>query len=85
MCREQRDELVPPAACQVLERPGDDHGALALGDVRAEVLALRLGVTHQVEQVILELEGKAGVHAKAPERLHLLIGAPTADGSDGER
>ena len=38
-----------------------DHGerALAFSDVRSKVFALYLGVSDQVEKIVLQLEGKA--------------------------
>ena len=44
----------------MLERPHHGERPLALGDVRAEVLPLGLGVSHEVEQVVGQLEGDAG-------------------------
>jgi hypothetical protein len=60
----------------MLERPAHDHGALALGDVAPEVLALGLGVANEVEEVVLQLEGEACVHAKRAKRLHLCVRPP---------
>ena len=85
MRREDAEKLVLIGARKVLECPAHDHGAFALRDVAPEVLALRLGVAHEVEKVVLQLEGKAGVHAKGAERIHLRVRAAATDGADGER
>ena len=64
------------------------HGnerALTLGDVGAEVLVGGLLGANKVEQVILNLEGKAGVQAKGAQRLDLLFVASANDGSGGKR
>ena len=64
------------------------HGnerALTLGDVGAEVLVGGLLGADQVEQVVLNLEGKARVQAKGAQRLNLLLAASANDGSGGKR
>ena len=62
-----------------------DKRALALGDVGTEVLVGGLLGTDQVEQIILDLEGKAGVQAKGAQCLDLLFAASANDGPGGKR
>ena len=74
-------KLVSLQVSQVGEGPYHQQRALALGDVAAEVLALSLGVSDEVQEVVLQLEGKAGAHAKLVERAQLLGRAATAEGA----
>ena len=57
---EKRHELLSACGVEMLERPHHGERPLALGDVRAEVLPLGPGVSHEVEQVVGQLEGDAG-------------------------
>ena len=61
-----------------------DEGALALCDIGAEVLVGGLFGADQVEQVVLNLEGKARVQAKGAQRLNLLLAAAADNGSGGK-
>ena len=63
----------------VLEGADRDEGALALGDVGAEVLVLGGLVAEEVEQVVLDLERQSGVHAEGSQPFDLLLGAAADD------
>lgn len=62
-----------------------DKRALALGDVGAEVLVGGFLSADKVEQVVLNLKGKACVQAKGAQRFDLLIAAAADNGSGGKR
>ena len=62
-----------------------DKRALALGDVGAEVLVGGFLSADKVEQVVLNLKGKARVQAKGAQRFDLLIAAAADNGSGGKR
>ena len=62
-----------------------NEGALALGDIGAEVLVGGLLGADQVEQVVLNLEGKARVQPKGAQCLNLLFAAAADNGSGGKR
>ena len=83
--REELDKLVRALLGKVADRPHGGHSALALGDVAPEVLALRLGVADEVEQVVLELEGEAGGHAEGAQGLDLPLACAGADRAHDER
>ena len=76
---EQRDEFRARFGREVLERPDHGERALALGDVAAEVLALRVGVAHEVEQVILKLEREARWAAELNQPRGGLLVGPSGD------
>ena len=79
---QQVHELIV-AAC-IAQRVHGNKGALALGDVAAEVLVIGLGLANEVEQVVLDLERQTGLHAKAAQGLDLLLGASAHDGAAGQ-
>ena len=61
-----------------------DERALALCDIGAEVLVGGLLGANKVEQIILDLKGKARVQAKGTQRLNLVFAAATDNGSGGK-
>ena len=59
----------------MLKRVDHRERALAFSDVRPKVFALYLGVSYQVEKIVLQLKGKANFEAKVFERIkRLLVG-----------
>ena len=75
MRRKYGDKLCLFCWAKMLKRVDHGERALALSDVRPKVFALYLGVSYQVEKIVLQLEGKAYLEAKVFERIkRLLVG-----------
>ena len=79
---QQGEELLALRALGMSQRMHGDHSALALGDIAAEVLCRGFLAAHEVEEVVLELEGEAGRHAVCAQDLDLFLGAAAHDGAD---
>ena len=75
MRRKYGDKLRLLCFGEVLKRVDHRERTLALSDVRPKVFALYLGVSYQVEKIVLQLKGKANFEAKVFERIkRLLVG-----------
>ena len=70
---------------RVLQGVHHNQRALALGDIAAEVLLLGLVGAHEVQQIVLDLEGEARVQPVAAQGLHDLVVGAAHDGAHGQR
>ena len=77
MRRKYGDKLRLFCLGEVLKRVDHRERAFALSDVRPKVFALYLGISYQVEKIVLQLEGKAYLEAKIFECVKRLLVSAT--------
>ena len=73
MRRKYGDKLRLFCLGEVFKRVDHRERALALSDVRPKVFALYLGVSYQVEKIVLQLKGKANFETKVFEGIKRLL------------